>query len=63
MSGGDSLNINGIYGTKGVPSGNNFPGGRNGHSMVFHPSMNCMFLFGGYGYATSTFGLFIPNDD
>ena len=53
MSGNNTVTAVGVYGRIGVPSANNYPGSRNGHSMVFHPSMNCFFVFGGYGRATS----------
>jgi hypothetical protein len=61
VSGNSSAGVFGVYGTKGGPSVNNFPGSRFGHSLVFHPSMNCLFVFGGYGGATSTTGLSIFN--
>ena len=48
MSGSSTTGAAGVYGTKGVPSVNNFPGSRRAHSMVFHPSMNCLFVFGGH---------------
>jgi len=59
VSGNNTVKAVGAYGTKGVPSVSNYPGGRTGHSMVFHPSMNCLFVFGGSGRATSaTAGMF-----
>ena len=64
MSGSNTDDVFGAYGTKGVPSVNNFPGGRSDHSMVFHPSTNCLFVFGGEGRTTtSTLGLFEFNSD
>jgi hypothetical protein len=59
VSGSKTINVYGVYGTKGVPSVNNFPGVRRDHSIVFHPSMNCLFVFGGSGRAASNQGLFI----
>ena len=47
ISGSNSVNVAAVYGTKGVPSLNNHPGSRRGSAMVFHPSMNFLFLFGG----------------
>jgi hypothetical protein len=58
VSGSNTLNTVGTYGTKGVPSANNYPGSRTGHSMVFHSSLNCLFVFGGEGYAAATSGMF-----
>ena len=59
VSGNNTANAVGVYGTKGVSSANNYPGSRYGHSMVLHPSLNCLFVFGGEGYATSaTLGMF-----
>jgi hypothetical protein len=54
VSGNSTTDVPGVYGTHGVPSVNNFPGGRYRHPLVLHPSMNCLFVFGGYGFATST---------
>jgi hypothetical protein len=48
LSGNSTTNVPGVYGTKGVPSVNNYPGSRYAHSMIIHPSMNCLFLFGGH---------------
>ena len=53
MSGNNTINDVGAYGTIGVSSANNYPGSRTGHSVVLNPSMNCFFVFGGYGRATS----------
>jgi len=58
VSGGNTVNTYGVYGTKGVASVNNYPGSRYMHPMVFHPSLNCLFVFGGYGYATADSGMF-----
>jgi hypothetical protein len=58
VSGSDTVGTFGVYGTKGVSSVNNYPGGRGGHSMVFHPLLNCLFVFGGFGYA-ATYGMFL----
>ena len=64
MSGNNSPGLTGVYGAKGVASGNNFPGGRNGHSMELDPSMNFLFVYGGWGRANSTTeGLFNANSD
>ena len=46
------------FGTKGVPSVNNYPGARSGHSMVFQSSLNSFFLFGGYGEALGPLGVY-----
>jgi hypothetical protein len=58
LSGSNTVDAVGVYGTKGVSSVNNYPGSRSGHSMVFHPSLNCIFVFGGVGRASSTIGMF-----
>ena len=60
VSGSDTVDAAGVYGTKGVPSVNNYHGGREHHSMIFHSSLNCLFAFGGTGYATlGDFGMFV----
>jgi hypothetical protein len=50
VSGNNTVDAVGVYGTKGVSSANNYPGNRYAHSMVLHPSLNCLFVFGGYGW-------------
>ncbi|MBZ5697861.1 MAG: hypothetical protein LAN18_04880 [Acidobacteriia bacterium] len=47
VSGG--MNQNGVYGTRGVPSTNNFPGARWGATAKLDASGK-LWLFGGYGY-------------
>jgi hypothetical protein len=54
LSGLNALNAPGAYGTKGIPSVNNYPGARHEYSMVFDPAINGLYLFGGYGYDLST---------
>ena len=54
LSGSNTVEITGVYGSKGIPSPNNYPGSRYGHSMVFDPSVNRIYVFGGYGYTLST---------
>ena len=54
MSGNSTTTVPGVYGTKGVPSVSNYPGSRLRHSMVFHPLINCLFVFGGGGNGAST---------
>jgi hypothetical protein len=38
---------NGVYGTMGVPSVDNVPGGRRYHTLSFDPIMNHLVVFGG----------------
>jgi N-acetylneuraminic acid mutarotase len=56
LSGNRTAGIRGAYGTKGIPSVNNYPGARDGHSMVFDPVVNCFYVFGGFGYDQTTLG-------
>ena len=59
VSGSYTINTAGVYGSKGVPSVNNYPGGRWGLTMVSQSLLNCLFMFGGYGRGISaTLGLF-----
>jgi hypothetical protein len=51
LSGNNTGFVHGVYGTIGVPSLNHYPGGRNGHSMVFDADRNSIYAFGGFGYA------------
>jgi hypothetical protein len=54
FSGNTTLNVPGVYGSKGIPSPNNYPGGRDAHSMVFDAVRNCIYVFGGRGYPESS---------
>ena len=60
IAGENSGNMNGVYGTMDAPDVNNFPGGRRRMSMVFNPSVNVLYIFGGYGYpgTVATAGLY-----
>ena len=53
VSGGNTLSVPGAYGTKGIPSIGNYPGGRFDHSMIFNPKQNCLYVFGGEGMDAS----------
>ena len=46
----------GVYGTLGVPSANNFPGGRS-NAVTWVDTDGNFWLFGGYGYAATGAGL------
>jgi hypothetical protein len=60
VSGNNTINDYGAYGTNGVLSLSNYPGSRESPSMASHSSLNCLFVFGGWGYATSsTGGMFV----
>ncbi|MFX1275597.1 MAG: kelch repeat-containing protein [Promethearchaeota archaeon] len=49
ISGSNTVNLNGVYGLKGVPSANNYPGSRKG-AVSWTDSNDNLWLFGGYGY-------------
>ncbi len=51
MSGNDTTNQPGVYGTKGISSPSNVPGGRIFSASWFDTDGN-LWLFGGYGYDT-----------
>lgn len=53
ISGSDSPNSAGSYGSQGVPNPSNVPGARRGAVSWTDPENN-LWLFGGEGYATST---------
>lgn len=53
MSGGNSYNNIGVYGTKGVAAAANTPGARVG-SVTWKGADGNLYLFGGYGYAANT---------
>jgi hypothetical protein len=50
LSGNNTVNAFGNYGTKGAPSVDNYPGARRGHSMAFDFTLGCIYIFGGLGY-------------
>jgi len=56
VSGPNSVDQYGIYGTKGVTLSTNSPGGRDGSFSWIDTSGN-LWLFGGGGYAASTYGV------
>ena len=49
ISGNDTVNALGIYGTKGLPSPSNYPGARFS-SVGISNSPGSFWLFGGFGY-------------
>ncbi len=61
VSGSNAVNHNSIYGTKGIPDPANVPGARYGAISWIDSSGN-MWLFGGYGFATSPAGTGRLND-
>ena len=62
MSGSNTTSQVGVYGTRGVPDAANVPGARN-NSISWTDSMGNMWLFGGWGYgSTSTSGYGFLND-
>jgi hypothetical protein len=48
MSGSNTTNKLGVYGTKGTFSPVNVPGARYHHTVVIHPYNNNMVMYGGY---------------
>jgi hypothetical protein len=52
VSGSNSTNQSGEYGTKGTPSDLNYPGARS-YSISWTDSLGNLWLFGGYGYDSS----------
>lgn len=56
VSGSDIGNQSGVYGTQGIPSPSNVPGGRPG-SVTWIDSSGNLWLFGGFGFdSTAAFG-------
>jgi hypothetical protein len=53
MSGGDTVNNSGQYGTKGTPAETNVPGARY-YSISWTTTDGDLWLFGGYGYDVSS---------
>jgi len=49
VSGANTVNQTGVYGTKGVPSGTNVPGAR-GYLVSWIDTSGNLWLFGGYGF-------------
>ncbi|MBP9742062.1 MAG: hypothetical protein KBD37_01750 [Burkholderiales bacterium] len=57
ISGSNTYNQYGKYGTKYAPSPDNIPGSRNNGISVMDKTNNRLLLFGGYGYGSSSQGL------
>ena len=58
VSGNKIINVNGRYGTRGVPNIANFPGGREG-SVSWTDSDGDLWLFGGFGLPESGFVVYL----
>ena len=54
MGGSQTRNMNGVYGSLGVPNPSNVPGGR--WSLLSFYSKDSFLVFGGFGYAASGSG-------
>lgn len=50
LSGNNTINQKGIYGTQGVTAAENMPGARHMHSMVIDSKSRAVYLLGGSGY-------------
>jgi N-acetylneuraminic acid mutarotase len=61
VSGSMQKNQPGVYGTKGIPDGNNIPGSRT-DSVGWIDANDNLWLFGGYGYDDITIGPDCLND-
>ena len=57
LSGDNTFNQAGTYGTPGIATADNHPGARDGHTMVMHPSGKFIIVFGGRGYDTVKRGI------
>jgi hypothetical protein len=53
MSGGNTTNRYSVYGTKGVASASNVPGGRYRAVGWYNPTSQELWLFGGDGFASA----------
>jgi hypothetical protein len=56
LSGNSTVDVRSVHGSRGIPSLNNYPGGRIRHSMVLDQMMNCIYVFGGYGAQATAWG-------
>jgi hypothetical protein len=54
LSGNNTVDVRSVYGSRRIPSPTNYPGSREAHSMVFDDTINCIYVFGGNGYAQTT---------
>jgi hypothetical protein len=61
IAGSKHTNPRGVYGTEGIPSRYNFPGGRN-KAMAYIDSSNNIYLFGGDGRDSTQNGIGKLND-
>lgn len=56
LSGSNTRDQFGIYGTQRLAAANNGPGARQHHSMAIHPSGEFIFVFGGDGLGATSWG-------
>jgi hypothetical protein len=56
MSGSNISGLSGVYGEKGVPNPDNFPGGRSGPAVSWMDNSGNMWLFGGSGHGAGSGG-------
>lgn len=47
----------GVFGSKGVPAAGNTPGGTRSAVGAYDSVNRAFYLYGGYGYANSTYGM------
>jgi len=50
VKGNAGVNVPGVYGTQGIPSPSNHPGGRGYGGLGWVDSLNNLWMFGGWGY-------------
>ncbi len=57
MKGPSTFNSPGVYGTKGIPSPNNYPGARSFGGVSWVDTSGNFWMYGGWGYAAGGFGM------
>lgn len=57
LSGAETVGQVGVYGTQGIETSSNRPGGRTSLCVVMHPAGQLMFLFGGNHYSAESQGM------
>ena len=58
VSGSNTINHPGVYGEKGIPNSDNYPGSRSGALALYDSCTQTFILFGGYGFDEGHFGVY-----
>jgi len=58
IAGSNTVDQRGIYGEKGIPNSDNYPGSRSGALALYDSCTQTFILFGGYGFDEENLGVY-----